>query len=129
MIDVKLKVELSKSRAYYQEALKCAPGGAPDGKGWGKDTIYVQRAKGAHVWDLDGNEFIDYLAAAGPMILGHRHDEVEQAAIDTIRNQGVQFAQPHTLEVELCRKLQELIPNADRVALMNAGTDTLQVAV
>src|SRR5687768_12110563 len=110
MIDVKLKVDLSKSRAYYHEALRYAPGGAPDGKGWGANTIYVQRAKGAHFWDLDGNEFVDYLAAGGPMILGHCDDEVDQAAIDTMRNHGVQFGQPHTLEVELSKKLQEIIP-------------------
>lgn len=129
MIEVPVKLNLATSRSFYQEALRYSPGGAPDGKGWGPNQIYLDRAKGAHVWDLDGNEYIDYLAAAGPIILGHSHEELDQAVIDTIQNRGVQFAQPHLLEVELTKKLREIIPNADRSAFLNAGTDTLQVAV
>lgn len=129
MIDVELKLNLSKSQAYLQEAVRSAPGGAPDGKGWGRDMFYIERARGNRLWDLDGNEYIDYHAAAGPIILGHSHPEVDEAAIDTIRNVGVQFAQPHTLEIELTQKLREIIPGAERSALCNAGTDTLQLAV
>ncbi len=72
MIDVKSKVGLSGSRAYYQEALEYTPGGAPGGKGWGENTIYVRQTNGAHFRDLDGNECIDYLAGGGPAQVGPR---------------------------------------------------------
>ena len=92
MIDVKLKLDLSKSQAYYKEARRYSPGGAPDAKGWDGDLFYIDRAQGNRLWDLDGNEFIDYHAAAGPIILGHSEPELDNAVIDTIKNRGVQFA-------------------------------------
>ena len=129
MIDVELRLNLSKSRAYHEEARRYSPGGAPDAKGWDRDMFYIERARGNRLWDLDGNEFIDYHAAAGPIILGHSEPELDDAVIHTIKNQGVQFAQPHTLEVDLTKKLREIIPCADQTAFCNAGTDTLQFAV
>ena len=129
MIDVELMLDLSKSKAYYEEARRYSPDGAPDAKGWDRDLFYIERARGNRLWDLDGNEFIDYHAAAGPIILGHSEPELDDAVIDTIRNRGVQFAQPHTVEIELTKKLREIIPCADQTAFCNAGTDTLQFAV
>ena len=129
MIDVELKLDLSRSNSYFDEAHRYSPGGAPDAKGWERDLFYIERAKGNRLWDLDGNEYIDYNAGAGPIILGHSHDELDDAVIETIRNVGVQVAQPHTLEVELTKKLREVIPGAEQSAFCNAGTDTLQYAV
>ncbi len=71
MIDVELKVDLSRSNAYFDDARQYSPGGAPDAKGWERDLFYIERAKGNRLWDLDGNEYIDYNAGAGPIILGH----------------------------------------------------------
>jgi len=129
MIDVDLNLDLSRSRAYFDEARRYSPGGAPDAKGWEQDLFYINRAKGNRLWDLDGNEYIDYNAGAGPIILGHSADELDEVVIETIRNVGVQVAQPHTLEVELTKKLREIIPSAEQTAFCNAGTDTLQYAV
>ena len=129
MIDVELMLDLSKSQAYFEEARRYSPGGAPDAKGWERDMFYIERAKGNRLWDLDGNEYIDYHAAAGPIILGHSDSELDSAVIDAIQNRGVQFAQPHTAEVELTKKMREIIPCADQTAFCNAGTDTLQFAV
>ncbi len=129
MINVELKLDLSKSRAYFNVARRYSPGGAPDAKGWEQDLFYIERAKGNRVWDLDGNEYIDYNAGAGPIILGHSDNELDEAVIETIRNVGVQVAQPHTLEVELAKKLGEIIPGAEQSVFCNAGSDTLQYAV
>ncbi len=129
MINVELKLDLSRSNAYFDEARRYSPGGAPDAKGWERDLFYIERAKGNRLWDLDGNEYIDYNAGAGPIILGHSEDELDEAVIETIRSVGVQVAQPHTLEVELTKKLREIIPGAEQSAFCNAGTDTLQYAV
>ena len=128
-IDVRLEVDLSRSRAFYDDAVRHAPGGAPDNKAWDGDMFYVERAQGCRLWDLDGNEYVDYHAAAGPIILGHSDPELKEAVIDTVENRGVQFAQPHSLEMELVKKIKEIIPNADMVAFGNAGTDTLQYAM
>ena len=129
LFEVNLTIDLSKSQAYYKEACRYAPGGAPDGKGWGPDQFYVASAYGSHIEDIDGNDYIDYHAGAGPIILGHSEQEVNREVLDTINNIGVQFAHPHRTEVELTKKLQELIPGADKSALCNAGTDALQLAV
>ena len=129
VIDIELKVDLSRSRAFYEDAVKHTPGGAPDNKGWVGDLFYLERAEGCRLTDLDGNEYIDYHAAAGPIILGHSDRELNEAVIDTVENRGVEYAQPHSLEVELAKKLKEIIPNADMVAFGNAGTDTLQYAM
>ena len=129
MLDVELKVDLSRSRTLYQEALGYSPGGTPDAKGWDGDMFYVERVDGNRLWDLDGNEYIDYHAASSSIILGHSDQELNDAIIDTVRNRGVQLSQPHSLEVQLAKKLKELIPNADLVAFGNAGTDTLQFAM
>ena len=129
MINVELKLNLSRSNAYFDDARRYSPGGAPDAKGWERDLFYIERAKGNRLWDLDGNEYIDYNAGAGPIILGHSDDELDDTVIETIRNVGVQVAQPHTLEVELTKKLREIIPGAEQSAFCNAGTDTLQYAV
>ena len=129
MIDIELKVDLSRSRELFQEAVGYSPGGAPDDKGWARDMFYVERANGNRLRDLDGNEYIDYHAASSSIILGHSNQELNDAIIDTVQNRGVQLAQPHTLEIELAGKLKELIPNADLVAFGNAGTDTLQFAM
>ena len=128
-IDVQLKVDLSKSSAYFDEARRYSPGGAPDAKGWERDLFYIERAKSNRLWDLNGNEYLDYHAGADPIILGHSDDELDDAVIHTIRNVGVQVAQPHTLEVELTKKLREIIPGAEQTAFCNAGTDTLQYAI
>ena len=129
MIDVELKIDLSKSQAYYEEARKYSPGGAPDGKPWERNLFYIERAQGNRLTDLDGNEYLDYWAGAGPIILGHAHPELDQAVFETVQSRGVNVAQPHTLEVELTKKLRDILPLAEQMAFCNAGTDTLQYAV
>ena len=129
MLDVELKIDLSKSQAYYEEARKYSPGGAPDAKPWEQDLFYLERAQGNRLTDLDGNEYLDYWAGAGPIILGHAHSELDQAVFEAVQSRGVNVAQPHTSEVELTKKLRELIPCAEQTAFCNAGTDTLQYAI
>ena len=78
---------LTKSNAHYQEAVKHLPLGVSSNfRFWGeKQTVFVERGKGARLWDIDGNEYIDYRLGYGPAILGHCHDEVDQAARDAQR--------------------------------------------
>jgi glutamate-1-semialdehyde 2,1-aminomutase len=129
VIETKIKVDLTNSRKFLQEARRVAPGGSPDGKWWEPDLIYAKRAKAGRLTDIDGNEFIDYYSGAGPIILGHSHPEVNQAVINTIQNVGVQFALPHEISIGLAKKLNECFPCAEMSVFCNAGTDTAHFAV
>src|SRR5512136_891692 len=77
---------------------------------WGQGiTPYVERAKGAHLWDVDGRRYIDYRLAFGPVILGHAYDEVDSVVIDEIRN-GVLFAMTGELEVTVAEMIVKMVP-------------------
>ncbi len=128
-MDIEIQKSLARSAQYHAEASEVTPGGAPCGKWWSPNLIYVTRAKGAYITDLDGNEFLDYHCASGSVFLGYANSEVDEAVIDVIRNHGNQFALPHQFEISLATKLREHIPCAEMSAFSNAGTDTMQFAL
>ena len=123
------KLSLKRSMDLGEEASAYSPLGVPTGKWWAPRPFYVAKAKGSRIWDIDGNEYLDYWCGAGPLILGHAHPEVVQTAVDAIREGNVQFALPHEKEVALARKLTECIPCAEKVALCVSGTDAIGFAV
>ena len=133
MVYVKPTVNVRRSQELYTGARQYAPGGAPCNKCWPpaplSHPLYIKRAKGARIVDVDDNEYIDYWCGAGPIILGHGHPEVDQAVIDMIQENGVQFAIPHPYEIELARKLREVVPCAEMSTFCNAGTDGISFAV
>jgi len=80
-----------KSERLYKEALELSPGGVtserqPSKFIPGKYPIFLDRGKGSHVWDVDGNEFIDWICSYGPLVLGHNNDNVDNAVIENIKN-------------------------------------------
>ena len=83
---------------------------------------YLSRGKGSHVFDVDGNEYIDYVMALGPIILGYNYRKVNQAIIQQLEN-GISFSIPHPLEVELSENMQSLIPGAEMVRFAKTGSD------
>ena len=117
------------SRQVYDIALKHIPGGAQHMLvNKVPYPITVRRALGSKIWDVDGNEYIDYLAAYGPIILGYREDEVDEAVISQIRDKGFCFSltQPH--QNRLALKLKSLIPCAEMSLFVKTGSDaTTQV--
>ncbi len=94
----------------------------------GVSPKFLQRGKGAHVWDVDGNEYIDYPMALGPIVLGYDYPAVSEAVIAQVR-QGTTFTLMHPLEVELAELLVELIPCAERVRFAKNGADATAGAV
>ncbi|MGE5590250.1 MAG: glutamate-1-semialdehyde 2,1-aminomutase [Bacillota bacterium] len=100
-------------------SFKAVGGGAP---------VFIARAQGAYLWDADGNRYIDYLAAYGPVILGHAHPEMT-AAIADAASRGTLYGTPTELEVELAERLREAIPSMERVRLVNSGTEAVMTAV
>lgn len=90
--------------------------------------VFLEKGRGSHVWDVDGNEFIDYAMALGPVILGHNYPEVNSAVKRAIEK-GVTFSLPNPLEVELARILTEVIPCAQMVRFGKNGSDATSGAV
>lgn len=126
--------KIEKSQALYQRALAKIPSvtqtlaKGPSQYVKGVAPIYLERGKGARVWDVDGNEFLDFNMGIGPLSLGYAYDRVDNA----IRRQlekGITFSLMHPLEVEVAELVGELIPNAESVRFSKTGCDVTTAAV
>jgi glutamate-1-semialdehyde aminotransferase len=89
---------------------------------------YVKRGKGAHVWDVDGNEYIDYQMGIGPLSLGYCYDAVDRA-IRAQLDDGITFSQMHPLEVEVAELVRDVVPNTESVRYSKTGCDVTTAAV
>jgi glutamate-1-semialdehyde 2,1-aminomutase len=125
-----VNIAFDKSRALQKRAEKVIPLGVNSNfRYWGEGiTPYVQKAKGAHLWDVDGNEFIDYRMAFGPIILGHAFDEVDDKVAEEIRS-GVLYAMTGELEVEVCEMIVAMCPAVEMVRLACSGTEATMHAI
>ncbi len=95
----------------------------------GEYPIFFESAKGGKVIDVDGNEYIDMLCAYGPIILGHREEEIDNAVIDQIRNKGFCMSLTQQVQNRLAKKLRELIPCCEKMVFMKLGSDATTAAV
>jgi glutamate-1-semialdehyde 2,1-aminomutase len=89
---------------------------------------YLVRGKGSHVWDADGNEYIDYNMGIGPLSLGYCYDKVDEAILNQLKD-GITFSMMHPLEVEVAELIHDLIPNAESVRYSKTGCDATSIAV
>jgi glutamate-1-semialdehyde aminotransferase len=89
---------------------------------------YLKKGKGSHVFDVDGNEYIDYVLGLGPVILGYCYPSVDNAIKKQLEN-GISFSLPHYLEVEFSEKLQEIIPGSEMVRFAKTGSDAVTACV
>jgi len=127
-------MELKKSKALLKRSAKFIPGcsqtfsKAPSQFVQGVSPAFLEKGKGSHVWDVDGNEYIDYAMALGPIILGHNYPSVTNVARKTLMKSPT-FTLPHRLEVELAELLCELIPCAEMVKFGKNGSDATSGAV
>ncbi len=125
---------IQNSAELYRRAEKIIPAGTQTlAKGVtqyvrGIAPMYLQRGKGSHVWDVDGNEYLDYSMAVGPLSLGYCNEEVDQAIVDQLRS-GIVFSMPHPLEVEVAELIQSCVPNAEMVRFSKTGADVTTAAV
>ncbi|HXC45974.1 MAG TPA: aminotransferase class III-fold pyridoxal phosphate-dependent enzyme, partial [Solirubrobacteraceae bacterium] len=94
----------------------------------GVAPAYLQRAQGAYVWDVDGNRYLDFPMALGPVLLGHRHPSVERAIVEQLRS-GIVFSLPHPIEIEVAERIVALVPGAERVRFAKSGSDVTSAAV
>jgi glutamate-1-semialdehyde aminotransferase len=125
---------IAASEALWERARMVIPTGtqtlskAPSQFVDGVSPKFLRRGKGSHVWDVDGNEYIDYPMALGPILLGYDHPAVTEAVIGQVR-EGTIFTLMHPLEVELAERLVELIPCAERVRFAKNGADATGGAI
>lgn len=94
----------------------------------GVSPVFIERGSGSHVWDVDGNEYIDYVLALGPIILGQNFPSVTEAVMNQIQK-GTLFSLPHPIEIELAQILVDLIPSAEMVRFGKNGSDATSGAV
>ena len=94
----------------------------------GVSPVFAQRGKGAHIWDVDGNRYLDYTMAVGPLVLGYGNDVVD-AAIREQLNDGITFSLMHPLEVEVAELITEMVPSLDMVRYSKTGCDVTTAAV
>jgi glutamate-1-semialdehyde 2,1-aminomutase len=126
-------VNTSTSQRLYEEALKYIPGGVNSPvramKGVGMPhPLFIAKARGAHVWDADGNEFVDFVSSWGPMILGWGHPQVLDR-LHQVLEEGTSFGAPTALEVELARLICTAVPSIELVRMVNSGTEATMSAV
>lgn len=119
------KARTKKSAEWFEVASRHLPGGVTGNvKFYPPYPVYLKKAKGSHVWDLDGNDYIDYMLCFGPLILGHAHPKVIDAVRKQLDRDGTQiFGAPHELEVRMAERLKKIFPFADAVRFTNSGLE------
>jgi|TARA_R100000479_G_scaffold31436_4_gene12743 glutamate-1-semialdehyde 2,1-aminomutase len=121
-----------RSSALFKEAQKVIPGGVNSPvrafTAVGGEPIFVEKAKGAYLYDADGNKLIDYINSWGPMILGHAHEPVVKAVVDKAEN-GTSFGMPTEIETEIASLAVSMVPNIDKIRFVNSGTEACMSAV
>ncbi len=121
-----------RSSALFQEAQKVIPGGVNSPvrafKAVGGSPIFVKEAKGAYLYDVDGNKLIDYINSWGPMILGHAYPAVVDAVIEKARK-GTSFGMPTEIETEIASLAVLMVPNIEKIRFVNSGTEACMSAV
>jgi glutamate-1-semialdehyde 2,1-aminomutase len=121
-----------RSSALFKEAQTYIPGGVNSPvrafKAVGGTPIFVKEAKGAYLFDEDGNRLVDYIASWGPMILGHAFEPVIDAITARARK-GTSFGMPTEIETTLARLAVEMVPNIDKIRFVNSGTEACMSAV
>ena len=125
-------MNIQKSKELFQEAQKFLVGGVNSPvrafKSVGTDPIFIEKGKGSRIWDVDGNEYIDYVLSWGPLILGHAHDQVINA-IKQISNYGTSFGAPTYLEVEMAKAVVDAVKSVEMVRFVNSGTEATMSAI
>ena len=121
-----------RSSALFQSAQKVIPGGVNSPvrafKAVGGTPVFVEKAKGAYLYDEDGNRLIDYISSWGPMILGHAFEPVIKAVKERA-DRGTSYGMPTELETQIAQLAVQMVPNIDKIRMVNSGTEACMSAV
>ena len=122
----------SRSQQLFEQAQQYIPGGVNSPvrsfRAVAGTPPFIARGQGSHVWDVDGNEYIDFLGSWGPLVLGHAHPAVVEA-LHRAAEGGTSFGAPVEMEVELARIICEALPSVDSVRLVSSGTEACMSAI
>ncbi|MEC5424135.1 glutamate-1-semialdehyde 2,1-aminomutase [Virgibacillus sp. C22-A2] len=126
-------MKFTKSEALHKEALKHIVGGVNSPSRaykavGGGSPVYMERGQGAYFWDVDGNKYIDYLAAYGPIITGHAHPHIAKA-IAHAATTGVLYGTPTQYENTFAKMLKDAIPSLEKVRFVNSGTEAVMTTI
>lgn len=128
------KLNIRRSQELFAEAKTLVPGGVlgarkPSDFIEGEYPIFLEYGKGCRLTDVDGNEFIDFLCGYGPIILGYREDEVDDAVIGQIKDKGFCFTLTQRYQNQLAKKLRDLIPSSELSIFLKTGSDATTAAI
>ena len=123
---------MTKSQSLFEQAQKTIPGGVNSPvrafKSVGGTPLFIERAEGAYLYDVDGNKYIDYVGSWGPMIAGHAHPEVIEAVKIACGN-GLSFGAPTEIEVTISQKICEILPSIEMLRMVSSGTEATMSAI
>ncbi len=121
-----------KSNNLFDEAKKYIPGGVNSPvrafKSVGGNPVFIERGEGALMYDVDGNEYIDYIGSWGPHLFGHNPDFIKSAILEQV-NKGTSFGAPTELEVKMAKLISQIVPSMEMVRMVNSGTEATMSAV
>ena len=123
---------MTKSEQLFAESLNHIPSGVNSPvrafRGVGGQPFFAERAAGAHVWDVDGKDYIDYVGTWGPAILGHAHPAIVQA-VQSAAERGTSFGIPSEAEVRMAQVVKDCVPSVEKVRMVNSGTEACMSAI
>ncbi|HBG87842.1 MAG TPA: glutamate-1-semialdehyde-2,1-aminomutase, partial [Marinilabiliaceae bacterium] len=124
--------DISKSIEAFKKAKEMIPGGVNSPvrafKSVGGNPLFIEKAKGSRVWDIDGNSYIDFVSSWGPMILGHAREEIVEA-VQKAAERGTSYGAPTLYENEMAELIISMIPSVERVRMVNSGTEATMSAL
>lgn len=128
------KLKINKSLELFSQAMSLIPGGVggarrPYNFVEGEYPIFFESGKGGRVTDVDGNQYIDFLCGFGPIILGYREKEVDDAVTKQIKNKGFCFSLSQPYQNQLAKKLRELIPCSEMTVFLKTGSDATTASI
>src|SRR5580693_8550561 len=122
----------AKSEAAFERAQRVIPGGVNSPvrafRSVGGNPPFIARGEGSHIFDIDGNEYIDYVGSWGPLLLGHRHPAIVEAVRQALET-GTSFGAPTERETELAEAIRDAVPSMEMVRLVNSGTEATMSAI
>lgn len=125
------ELDLTQSKRFYERAQHCIPGGvnspARAFDSVGGTPLFIERAEGAYLEDVDGHQYLDYVGSWGPMIFGHAHPDVVGAVQDQAEK-STSFGAPTEIEIEVAELVCDLVPSIDKVRMVNSGTEATMSA-
>src|SRR5436309_6414732 len=129
---MKISINISRSEELFARAVEKIPGGVNSPvrafRSVGGQPVFIARGQGSHLFDVDGNEYIDYVGSWGPLILGHRHPEI-LAALEHALTIGTSFGAPTAQEIDLAAAICDAVPSMEMVRLVNSGTEATMSAI